>query len=602
MKKRYILLIVCLIFLSSSLLLPQNAKGSINIARLTQEAPGLHNYPGSEGVVWYREISYSLTADGRMEKVSTWVILAAKGIDEKWRDWTVPVYPGGAVEVIESALYDPGTSAMLAPVISESGKTGDLEFIQIRFPELQDEYLINLSYREIIPKDCRLDDFVRMDLDLPSWENRINVNIPQGSDLFYSSEGIDPPVIQKQNDATKHYGWVSFNLPSRDRASLAINTRPFIAFSLRHGEDSFARDIQVISSSSLPPVPGSILRFNKEANKIKAGSKIIRFVEEAPDLKGFPGYYVREKIPANPPWSKFEKVILLSKWLSLSDWNTGFYWMTEQPLKAETPGTMGMISMPVLELTPPGGSSVFYQLGQGLSNSDVPPEMWGRSVYSYEEGSLVKRNLPKGEASEHRFNINWVLELSEEGILSGRLEFLVRNGWKSILMQNGDISVDSVAGMFSRLKVPGYDPAKIEISHIKYGSRIRVPVQFNSAIISGNNVLLNIPSISLDQLTELGNLMGSYELKFPFVIDQGFEIHLPEGYGIVALPATSDRDFGNISLKEDFSLNKKKQRISGEIKLLVNADKIDDSIRRPLLECLRGWLLWADKTVPLHKK
>ncbi len=603
MKKRaFVLLLIYMTIISGFFLLPGKSFSSVNMARLTQEAPGLHNYPGSDGVIWYREVNYSLTADGRMEKDSTWIILAKKGLDEKWRNWEIPVYPEGSVEVLHSSLYDPGTSTMMTPVLAETAESGNMEIVQIRFPELQDEYLIYLSYREIIPKDCRLDDFLWMALDLPLWENRINVNVPQGSELFYSSQGVDPPVIEKQVDATKRYGWSSFNLSPRNRSSLAVNPRSFLAFSLRRGETAFARDIQVLSSPSIPPLPASVAKFNHEANKTSAGSKMIGFIEEASLLRGFPASYVRRNIPENPPWSVFEKVILLSDWLSRAGWNSRLYWSTTQPLTEETPDTGGLVSMPILEITPPGGSSVFYQLGQGFSNSDLPPQMWGRTVYGYQDGALLKRQLPKGEASDHRLNINWILDLTEDGTLSGNLEILVRNGWKAMLLEDGRAFDESVSGMLYSLKIPGFDPDKIKISPIKYGSRITVPVMFNSAIISGNNLLLNFPPVLLDPLLDLGKMEPGYELKFPFVVDHSFEISFPDGYETVALPATSDRDFGVIRLNEDISINKKKRRISGNIKLLVNTDGIDTSIHRALIESLREWLMWMDKTVPLHKK
>lgn len=603
MKNRTCLLLILGLFcLFRTLTVAGPAESSVHIARLTQEAPGLHNYPGAKGMVWYRDLDYKLAADGRMERTSTWVILASRGLDEKWRNWELPSGKGSSVEVIESSLYDPGTSSMLAPVIPQKQDMGDHSIISIRFPDIQDEYLILLSYKEVMDKGLRLDDLVPLNMDLPVWENRIRVTVPEGSELYYTSEGIDPPVIKTGSSATSSYEWTSFNMSSAGKPSLAIRAVPFLSFSLRKGTEAFARDIQSFSSVSIPEPPARVDSFINESNRINGGSRIIDYVEKAPLLQGFMDQYVRTSIPPEGPWSSFEKVLILSQWLRKAGWSSDIHWVTMQEIMDDTPYTEGFITMPLLEIAPPGGGTVFYQLGGGYTGSEVPPQLWGSSVYHLEDGQLVKRSLPVGKASDHRLNISWDLDLSEDGNLAGSVRFLVRNGWKALLLDNTEFSESAVEKMFSDLGIPGYNVAELEISPIKYGASVKVPVSFNSAIISGNNTLLRFPAVSLEPLEELGKIQPEYDLRFPFVVEHDFQISYPDGYEVVAPPATTDRDFGKISLKENFFSNKRKKKFTGSIKIVVNTEVIDSTLHRPILEALRGWMLWMDKTIPLHKK
>ena len=601
MKKRaFCLLSICLLMVPIFQGLSGKAEGNIDIARLTQEAPGLYSYPDAKGVVWYREINYSMTADGKMRRDSTWVILASKGLDEKWRNWQFRPGVDGSVRITESALYDPGTSGMLAPVIPETRKYGNTEVTSVRFPEIKDEYLILLSSNETISKGLRLDDFVPMVLDIPMWESRINVVIPESSNLSYLCEGMDPPVVEKLKNGTKRYTWKSFNLPSSGERSLDVKEEPFLSFSLRQGKDNFARDAQVIMSASPSGMPPEVSSMVQEANKVDGGTDIIRYVEKAPLLTGHKDYYVRESIPDNPPWSHFEKILLLSKWLEKTGWSTDVYWLAKGELNENTPHTMGFMSTPLLKLTAPGRSAVFYKLGCGYPDTEVPSLLWGHSVYHYENNDLVESELPKGGVTDHKLSVLWNLNLAEDGTLSGQLRLLVRNGWQGILLDENMVSAESINKMLDELDIKGYDPETIKISPIKCGFMVSVPVSFNSAIISMDNFLLKFPSFELVPLLKVADRKPPFDLRFPFLADLSFEITYPKGFDIVALPAVSDRDFGKIRLSEELFVNHRKRKLSGSVKLVVNTDKIDNAMYRPLLDALRNWAMWTEKTIPLH--
>ncbi|NCB16815.1 MAG: hypothetical protein EOM65_11660, partial [Synergistales bacterium] len=143
---------------------------ALNIPRMIQECPHFSDHPGSNGVIWLKDSEYSLGADGSMTRKTTLVVLARRGIDDRWTRWSIPVPEGGTAEVVSAALYDPGSGRILSPVLPRKGEVNGIAFTEVLFPDIQDEFIIVLSLREILPKRFAVEDTLWINETLPLWE------------------------------------------------------------------------------------------------------------------------------------------------------------------------------------------------------------------------------------------------------------------------------------------------------------------------------------------------------------------------------------------------------------------------------------------------
>ncbi len=170
---------------------------ALNIPRMIQECPHFSDHPGSNGVIWLKDSEYSLGADGSMTRKTTLVVLARRGIDDRWTRWSIPVPEGGAAEVLSASLYDPGSGRILSPVLPEEGEVNGIAFTEVLFPDIRDEFIIVLSMREVFPKRFAVEDLLWVNETLPLWEQKVTVNVPAGMELYVASEGAGEPRREK---------------------------------------------------------------------------------------------------------------------------------------------------------------------------------------------------------------------------------------------------------------------------------------------------------------------------------------------------------------------------------------------------------------------
>lgn len=596
MKMSFPLVLVMLSVLIFPIMVTSSVASEINIARLTQEAPYFDSYPGTKGLVWLREVDYSLLSDGRMERISKWVILARRGISDNWLKWDIPIQNVEELEVMEAALYDPGSYSLIAPIIPESRAIqGGLVIREIRFPDIQDEFLIVLVMKEKVSRDCRLDDFLWLGFDIPVWEQKISVNLPAGMDLSYSSSQLSEPLIMDKG-ATRKYEWHVFDVPSWSGDSLVENNRPSLVFSTRKGEIAFIRDLAMVQKCSLPPVPRSISSLAGSGRSESDLERILEKMENMPILRGIPNGYIRPSIPLEAPWTDAEKILLLSGWLEELGWANRIFWTTMSEIRETTPGSRAFLSEPVLEIETRTGTGVYYSPGQGVPFGEIPPRLWGRTLYALQGDTLEKITIPRGKASDHRLAIRWDLQLGQNGVMSGDMEAVILNGWNDIFF-SGLPTDEELVREFLENRIEGDLQGTPEIESLKGGIRVRVKVAMNSTIMNGNNLLVRVPYFFIPQIPEMSKVNSLSSLRFPFAAEQSFEISFPEQMELLALPNTMPRETEGLSLQENFALNKRKNIVKGMIKIVSTIDRVDESTGSFLIDSLRKWVIWADKSL-----
>jgi len=598
-KKREVLLLALvflfLVFLSFT---SRNSEASeINIQRLTQEAPYFDAYPGAQGLVWLREQDYSLLPDGRMERISKWAILARRGISDNWLKWNIVLQQGEEMEVIEAAIYDPGTYSLVAPVIPRSRELpGGLTLKEIHFPEIQEEFLMVLVIREKLAKDCRLDDFLWLALDIPLWEQKISVTLPKGSDFHYFSNYLDAPVLTEEGVKQKYY-WNTLDMSPWLGRSIVENARPSLLFSTRKGEDAFFRDLSMLQNSPLPELPTGLSSIASKGNNYSVLEEFLATVEDLPVLEQVPSDLIRSSIPGTGPWTRLEKMLALSGWLERSGWDNRILWNSRVEIRADTPDSPAVLGEPVLDIETGRGLRFYYVLDQGVPLGEIAPSLWGKTLYSTQGDHLEKLAIPRGKASDHKIVVRWDLELGSDGVMSGDMETVILNAWNELFFAGIPSDQERIRTFLANWTEADLE-GPLEIEYLANGLRIRSKVYFNSALMNGQNMLVRVPYFYIPQIPEMSSAPTGSGLAYPFAAEQTFEITFPEGMKLIALPNTLPKEGDGISLKENFTLNRKKQIVKGAIKLVSGIERVDENNRSLLLDSLRSWVIWADKSLP----
>lgn len=578
------------------------ASSVANIPRMIQECPSFLDYPGSKGVIWLRDVAYSLGADGAMTRESLYVILARRGIDESWTRWALSS-EGVDAEVLEAAIYDPGSGRLLAPVLPRTGSEGGMKVTEVLFPAIQEEFIILLSFREKFPKRLSVDDLIWVNESLPIWELLVTVDVPAGSDLAVSARGAGN-LKREGIGALERYSWHVVNsLPWTNR-TLRGEARSYLAFSTRRGTEPLARMLSSYENIQTPLPPAHVASIIGQKNALKAGSSLITWINAAPSIRGGElSSTVRPVIPDEGPWTEWEKVLILSSWMRKAGWDSTVHWLTAHALDEETPVTSGSVLRPVLELNLQGTSPFYLDLGQGYSRNETPPSLWGKYIYTSSGNRLKGRMVSGSSAAEHRLSIEWTLELSPEGEAAGYVDVLARNGWSAFLFPGdgpNDAAVKrAVEELFSGV-VQRADVTSAVSKPIKYGYQLSMPVTLRNSIVSGGALLFSFPGIAPSWLMELGRWSEEYRIDFPFVIEQSFNLKLPPRTEVVMTPAPVERSLEKVKYEETVFYNKKRGTFTAGAKIILKSDYLYDAAGKSLGEAVHRWAAWSAKNLPLR--
>ena len=572
-----------------------------DIARLIQESPGFSDHPDSRGIVWLRRVHYGLEADGSMTRFTTRVILARRGISEKWTRWTFPADEGSSVEVLSSALYDPGTGGLLAPVIPLRTEKEGVPVVEILFPDIQDEFIILLSLKEVFARKFAVEDLLWLNEELPQWEQSVTVDVSSGSGLALASSGAGEPKKGKTGPLDR-YTWQVMNSPAWSGRTLKSGARSFLAFSTHKGPAPLALALDPLEKRLLPSPPPGAQALIDSGNKLKAGYGLMEWLRNAPSFpSGFPSSFVRADIPAAGPWTEWEKVLLLNRWIRNTGWESRLSWVAAHPLGENSPASLASIIRPVTELSYKGVSPFYYDFGALSLPGETPPSLWGKYIYTRSETGLEEKTASGSSAAEHRLSIEWVLDLDKEGKTSGKVTVFVRNGWVAFFFPRSAPDDASIARMARELFPDRRFPeGSGEVKAIKYGWQITLPAEEKQSIVSGGAMLVPFPGATPSWIAELGRPSGTYRMSFPFVAEQQFVLRMPPKTDVVMLPDGVKRELEKVRYEESVYYNKRRNTITAESKIVLSADEITEGIGRALAEGAQRWMAYSSRTLPLR--
>ncbi|NLB82804.1 MAG: hypothetical protein GX791_01005 [Synergistaceae bacterium] len=572
-----------------------------SIPRLIQESPGFSDHPQSNGIVWLRKMHYSLEADGSLTRTSTRVILAKRGISEEWTRWTFPATEGTSVEVLSAALYDPGTGGLLAPVIPLRTEKDGIPVVEIFFPDVQEEFIILLSLKEVFARKFAVEDLLWLNEELPQWEQSIIVDVSSGSELAIASSGTNDPKKEKAGPVDR-YTWHIMNSPAWSGRTLKSGARSFLSFSTHKGPAALALALESLEKRLLPSPPRGAQSVINSGNKLKAGYALMEWLRKAPAFPpSFPPSFVRADIPAEGPWTEWEKVLLLNRWIRSAGWESKLSWVAAHPLDEKSPASLASVLRPVAELNYQGVSPFYYDFGALSLPGETPPSLWGQYIYTRSETGLEGHAASGSSAAEHRLSIEWVLDLDKEGKTSGKVTFFVRNGWVAFFFPRSTPDDVSIARMARELFPDRrFAEGSAEVKAIKYGWQITLPAEEKQSIVSGGAMLVPFPGATPSWIAELGRSSGSYRMAFPFVAEQKFILRLPPKTDVVALPDGMKRELEKVRYEETAYYNKRRNTITAESKIVLSADEITEGIGRGLAEGAQRWMAYSAKTLPLR--
>lgn len=574
-----------------------------NIPKMIQESPGFYDHPRSDGIIWLRDLRYSLGADGSMERLTTRVILARKGIDARWTRWEIPVPEKGRVEVLDAGLYDPGSGRLLAPVLPRETVRDGLPVVDILFPDLQEEFIMVFSVREVFPKRLFMDDFVWMYHELPQWEQRVTVDVPQDMPFVIGSSGVGQ--FKKERVGTvDRYTWSIVNTPAWSDRTLLSDVRGYIAFSMRKGTDALAKKLFDAERAVVPDAPAAVRSLLSKGDREKRISSLMAWLNEAPELAdGVAPSLVRNPVPAEGPWTMWEKVLLLNRWAQAPDWQSRILWFSAYTFGDETPATPAAILRPAVEFTAKGSTPVYVDLLQGTFSGETSLSLRGRPLYALGGMKLEPVRVSSGSAEDHRLSIEWRLDLDTAGALSGDVHVFVRKGWADFFFPSGRTDEEMVHRLASELfpsltSAPGIGAVK----PIKYGWQVTFPVVLKQSIVSGGSMLVPYPASYPVWLTESLQQTEEFGLRFPFILEQSFAIKLPPRWAPVMLPFKLERPFGKVRYGESVTMNRTRNTLSGEAKIVLSTSRITPDVVLGLGESIQRWMAFGTKSLPVRSR
>ncbi|GAB6280626.1 MAG: hypothetical protein STSR0007_07120 [Thermovirga sp.] len=579
---------------------------AVELSRSLKGAPSLEAMGSGQGFVILRDIRFHLLADGRMERTTLWFVHEGNGIPDSWRNWEIVVPDGGEAAVMEAALYDPATAKLQFPLIPQKIVREGVPLIDVRLPNSFYGNILVLSYRQVFPTRVNIEDAVTLDLDLPQWEQRISIAVPSGAVPEWQGGGIPDPEMEKGN-AQDIYTWNIMNTPARPRGVIASDPVRTFVFSLQKGLRYSITDAVTLADSVNASPPAQIASMISDPNRARGGERIIAYVNTSSRiLSGFPEGFVRSSadIPTEGPWTEWEASFLLTKWLRNAGWRADILWEALTPLKDDAPATIKVWKKPVLSLTPPGGKSFLFEIGQGVRPGNMPPRLWGRTIYALDGSTVLRRNIPAGGAADHRLSFDWNLAMSPDGVASGDLVVTVRGGWLDTLsggmIPSNERALEILAA-FGWPSTPGVPEDQIETEVLGSGFRMTVPIRTQLGISSGDGILVRMPSVVMPWQVAVAERGASNGIRFPFIYEQTIEIALPEGFAVMALPAL--HPFGSGSVRVEESMRVKKSRtLVGEHKMVVTSVRLDDSMKQSFPNAVRQGLVWSGITIPLRRR
>jgi hypothetical protein len=586
---------------------PDDFDFAYDILSMIQLNPDFSTYPGSDGVIWLKQIDYGVGLHGGIERKSLWILLGRKGLDSRWLLWNVPVPKGGEAEILEASVYSPGSGEKIMDGW-EISKEGD-KMCSVAFSYLPDEFILVVSYRELFPEKLSIEDLVWLSEPLPVWESAIRVTVPAGHSFYYGTNADVPPRASNV-DNRMVYEWRVINTTADLPFSLRDDRRRYVAFSSREGKEAAVRSIKALETVPIPEPPADAKRMAKKQLKPSAEAKslgnFLQWLYEQPELV-LPDGALRE-IPEEAPWTRREKLLLAHKWLKNTGRGVRLFWQLAYRPAANEPACGAMAVAPVLEISGMDSKKGFfyYTMEEPPRVGENSVSLWGRRIYGVApDGGLEERKISDSSASSNRLSVNFDLALNEDGIISGTLRIVERNGWRRFLLPANPTD-EALASLLKDLfpRAPRYRDVKFTDSGNEHEIRVTLAEAQVIKSTGGRDLLVSLPPLIPSWFKSLSSGPFPYTLRFPFIMEARFDLTLPDSTANVMLPTPAERNMGKIKYTESYKLSKKNKKkvLTAEARMTVGTAAIQDENAADLSAALQSWQAFMVRHLPVQLK
>ena len=571
-----------------------------DVRRLSREAPSIAAFPEAEGIVWLSSYNYSMRPDGNMEKRHRFLILLNANSTDR---------TGGTDRLAPAHLFETDPSARITEAMwldqSSGEKIGNLETEMtdsganvVILPS--DNGIIAIETLTEGRKKYFLDDFVTLAGPLPTWEQRVEVEIPEGMDFYWQGNGVRSPE-RRVGMGLEHIVWTVTNQPAWRRAEILDQYPPALVFSLHRGA-SYLRDLRNLESSFAAPRRPSSISASGGAQKavaaIKAYMKDKVIAQDARQIIA----PVRGEIPENGPWLPWEGTIIAAKWLESLGHSVRVFWSQKLPVDMNGPDAAAVWKEPVLVVTG-GGADAYFVAGRNEGFGKLPLYLLGASVYRFDGSDTQRIVLPKGNASDHTLTQQWRLSIGEDGMASGSLNITATGGWASVLARGKQPAPDGAMDIMNEisLSLPGIAIEPLSVQPVANGYRAAFNVRAPLGIVSGSDILMRMPCGLPVSFWNIPRDRERFSFSFPFVFEQDMIVSTPQGYRSFGLPGRTQHGDSRAEVDESLVHWETRSQIEASSKWTVRSAAIDPSLASRILDQLALAQRWTETTVPLRK-
>lgn len=578
------------------------------VRRLNREAPSLDSFNGAEALLWLANDDYKMRNDGAMEHSRYRVVMIGETVPAELADTRILVPYGGSVEIIDASWYNPMTAMKEGSLnISEETLPGGAVVRRVSIPDGAVGRVVVIAFREVNPGKYGVDGVVPMAGAMPRWEQNLTVEADAGQELFWIGRDVNDPLLSKDGETTR-YKWTVMNQQPWHGEGFVVYRRPYVAFGTKKGaENALAAVESVYKTMKAPPLPA----FAGAGDKSKNGQRLISWISEpSRTLQGYPQDWVRhsDQLPAEGPWTRWEQTMILDKWLRAIGWDSEIWWKAADILRDDTPAAGDIFVAPVLRLSSQADTKkkVYYQAGQASGFGTTAPGVSGATLFRVNgKGTVEKKTVSAGSASDHRLSMLWKLRLADDGTASGTLDVTAKGGWTE-LFSGGQLPDKKGLGDFLlrgiNFALPGLTLEPKSVGPAGAGYLMQFNVTCAPGIVHGGNLLLRLPGGVPQRLGDMIGQESEYTFSFPFIIEQSVRMKMPQGYRLVQQPSVVNRGEGSKAvLKQSVTHWPKKAELLADSVWAVKTRDVDTGLSILLRDELAAALRWPVLNLPFRK-
>jgi hypothetical protein len=583
----------------------ENWDVSAEITRLVTEAPTLAAFPGMPGVVWLHSDRYSLSENGGKVHESMYLLLLGYGTpgnEITSRRIPYPNAEGAKLEVKEAAWYDQSDGERVGELPFREYDENGIRGIEIDFPGESEGYVVAVTALETVPGQYRLDDVLTLTGELPIWERKVEVEVPDGMRVYWESAGVMEPERVK-NGRIERITWTMMNEPVWKSEGLIGAGRPALAFSLDHGQLPDLRNLRELENAPYaPPIPSTVS--SARANLDKAVENMDKYLSGRV-ISGPGSDVVRspEHIAHDGPWTGWEQVMIARKWLSSLGFDANVYWYQRLPVGSDGPASRRVWQEPVLRIGN-GKEEIYYKPGGAGNYERLHPSLYGVPLYRAGNSGVERIVTPMGSAAEHTLTQKWNISVGENGVASGELDITINGAWMDVFAIDGETSLEDISSRILEnfvFNVPGIEFETKSLRRTGLGYRVRLAVNAVPGIVSGNDILLKLMGGIPVCFRDIPRNGSRYTTRFPFIFEINSVVSTPKGYRVLSLPEKSQRGDSKAELNQSIEHWPRRRQAEASCRWTVRAHNIDEYLSGRMAEQLELAAAWVDMAIPLRK-